>query len=168
MALSNWDTFARKFDGSFSDGSFTSPLGVTVETYKNWLHVKDAFAWQDGGTFIEPFVMSINEGIITYKDVNIVAWHGPQNGVYAVIYTADYKQDKEEDRYKGIITAGIYGGILPASVEDLKHKLNVKHKENFKTEDENYEYETYDLFVPDYIRSMDLTLDLTLVDDDED
>jgi hypothetical protein len=89
-ALSNWDTLALDQDSAPTTGVFTSPLGVEVRIYKNWLYVSDKKAWQKGGEFVEDTVMEIWEGVLTYKDVHIRARTGPKAGVYCVVYTQQY------------------------------------------------------------------------------
>jgi hypothetical protein len=108
MALSNWDTLAVDENGESTNGVFISKLGVSVEFYKNWLYVRDEKAWQDGGRFVSPTVMQIEEGTLSYKDVNIVARRGPQNGVYAVIQTTIYPPTITEDCSKCKVKAKAY------------------------------------------------------------
>jgi len=90
MALSNWDTLAVDETGESTNGVFVSPLGVSVEFYKNWLYVRDRKGWQEGGRFVEPTVMQVDHGSLSYKDVSICAVRGPQNGVYAVVESTIY------------------------------------------------------------------------------
>lgn len=128
MALSNWDTLSLNQDSEPTNGSFTSPLGVEVSVYKNWLYVRDPHAWQEGGRFIEPIVMQIEQGTLTYKDVQIVAIRGPQNGVYAVIWSTQYHDNDEDGNYvpptvTGMIGIGVSGFEEP---EDAKSLDDVK------------------------------------------
>ena len=37
MALSNWDTFAMTHENKSCGGVYTSPQGISVEIYKNWI-----------------------------------------------------------------------------------------------------------------------------------
>lgn len=97
MALSNWDTLAVDENGQSTNGVFVSPLGVSVEFYKNWLYVRDSKGWQEGGRFVEPTVMQIDHASLSYKDVSIRAVRGPQNGVYAVVETTIYPPSVAED-----------------------------------------------------------------------
>lgn len=97
MALSNWDTLAVDENGNSTNGVFISPLGVSVEFYKNWLYIRDAKGWQDGGRFVEPTVMQVEHGTLSYKDIGIIAIRGPQNGVYAVVQTTIYAPSLTED-----------------------------------------------------------------------
>jgi hypothetical protein len=90
MALSNWDTMAVNAKGEPTNGVFTSKLGVTVEIYKNWLYLRDEKAWQEGGRFVKSTVGQIESGVLTYKDVSIVAKRGPQGGVYCVVKSERY------------------------------------------------------------------------------
>lgn len=85
MALSNWDTLAVNQDGDPVAGTLVSPMGVEVAIYKNWLYVRDAKAWREGGAYVADTVMEIREGVIRYLDVDIHAARGPQEGVYAVV-----------------------------------------------------------------------------------
>lgn len=91
MALSNWDTLALNEKGESTNGVFTSPLGVTVEIYKNWLYVRDPKAWQEGGSYVHPVVMEVQKGSFHYKDVQIEAIRGPKNGIYCVVSCTRYQ-----------------------------------------------------------------------------
>lgn len=104
MALSNWDTMAFDHEGKSSNGVFTSPSGVSVGFYKNWLYVRDPKGWTPG-SYTEPTVMQIESGVVQYKDVHISAFRGPQSGVYATVfsYAEDYKS------VTGMIGCGVYG-----------------------------------------------------------
>lgn len=97
MALSNWDTLAVNQTGESTNGVFVSPLGVSVEFYKNWLYVRDKQGWNKGGRFVEPTVMQVEHGVLHYKDVSITAIRGPQNGVYAVVQSTVYPPHLTED-----------------------------------------------------------------------
>jgi hypothetical protein len=97
MALSNWDTLAVDENGESTNGVFVSPLGVSVEFYKNWLYVRDSKAWQEGGRFVSPTVMQVESASLSYKDVSITAIRGPQNGVYAVVQSTIYPPQLTED-----------------------------------------------------------------------
>lgn len=92
MALSNWDTLALNEKGESIGGEFRSPLGVVVRFYKNWLYVNDAVAWVEGGSFVQDTVMQVQTGDFVYKDVRILATRGPQNGIYAAVYTTVYER----------------------------------------------------------------------------
>lgn len=131
MALSNWDTLALNEKGQSISGVFRSPLGIEVEFYKNWLYVRDEKGWSDGA-FMRPTVMEVQEGDIRYKDVEILAFRGPQNGIYAVIWSGS----EFEKTLQGMIGCGVYGfedgdethdpdyiGVLPASIEWFRTKL---------------------------------------------
>ena len=108
MALSNWDTFAVDFDGKEIDGSFTSKLGITVEIYKNWIHILDEKSWNEDSGYVFPIVMKIEEGNIYYKDIHIISKRGPQEGVFVVVHNQIYKDNKNFEDY-GMIGAGVYG-----------------------------------------------------------
>lgn len=138
MALSNWDILAIDHEGNPSNGVFRSSTGVEVEFYKNWLYVRDEAGWTDNG-FMRPTVMQISEGSIRYKDVEIVAFRGPQDGVYAVVWHTHYPKRAEGEPYKpavitGMAGCGVYGysgdvwtGVAPESTQFLAHELNVKY-----------------------------------------
>jgi hypothetical protein len=103
MALSNWDTLALTAEGP-CNGAFTSPLGVTVEIYKNWLYVRDPEAWREG-RYTEPVIMEIQHGEVNYRDVCILAQRGPQNGVYVMVWSG-YEWNPGADMMVG---CGVYG-----------------------------------------------------------
>lgn len=118
MALSNWDTMAFNEKGQPSNGIFTSKLGVRVEFYKNWLYVHDEKAWEDGGAFVRDTVMNVQLGDLQYKDVHITAVRGPQEGIFAVVYSG-YGKDAV-----GMLGCGVYGyhdmewcGVTPKTIE---------------------------------------------------
>lgn len=127
MALSNWATIAINEKGEATEGTFVSPLGVTVEFYKNWLSVCDRRAWEEGGAFTEPHVMHVQHGNLAYKDVRIVAFRGPQFGVYAAIMSG-------YEKFTAMIGCGVNGfddadkwvGVLPESVAWFRAQLNVE------------------------------------------
>lgn len=138
MALSNWDTMALDLESKANTGHLKSPLGVEVEIYKNWLYVRDEHAWQKGGSFINPTVMEIRAGDITYKDVFIKAIRGPQQGIFCVVYYHPFSDEKDEDgnpyhdynKYVGFVGCGVYGydgdkfvGVKPESVKFLQDYL---------------------------------------------
>lgn len=151
MALSNWDLLVLDHDGRPCDGSFTSPEGVEVEFYKNWLYVRDEKSG-GSGSFTRPTVMQIDDGTIRYKDVEIVAVRGPQAGIYAVVWVAHH--DRQE-RGKSVPVTGMAGcavngyrrrvwvGVTPESVEFLRHELNLKGEDG-----------DYVRNVPDVFRSL--------------
>jgi hypothetical protein len=127
MALSNYDTLVIDEKGKSINGVFVSPLGVRVEFYKNWLYVQDERAWQAGGAHVKPTVMEVREGDIKYKDVQILAFRGPQNGIYAVVWNWDHKKDVTS----GMIGCGVYAysgkkfvGVRKQSARWLRKKLN--------------------------------------------
>ncbi|MGH9462244.1 MAG: hypothetical protein ACRD1X_13560 [Vicinamibacteria bacterium] len=126
MALSNWDTLAVDEKGEPSDGRFTSPLGVEVEIYKNWLYVRDEKAWRDGGHFVEPTIMSIDHGQLIYCDVSIYAVRGPKNGIYLAVWTGY----AHEPNWKAMVGIGLYGyddrrwiGVQAADIRYLEVQL---------------------------------------------
>lgn len=104
MALGNWDTFAIDINGKHV-GSFTSPLGVRVIFYKNWLEVKDPTVMFDNESSARDVIIVVNEGKITYRDVEISAIRGPQEGIYAVVHSG-YTYN---GTFQGMIGCGVYG-----------------------------------------------------------
>lgn len=109
MALSNWETLAVNAKGEPINGVFVSKLGVSVEFYKNWLYVRDPKGWLEGGHFIEPTVMKVESCELAYKDVRIIAKRGPQDGIYAVIYSQRFERVPE-------------GGCTACGKQDKVHK----------------------------------------------
>lgn len=115
MALSNWDTMAVSDKGESIDGVYTSPSGIVVEFYKNWLYVRDQKSWTEESGWAEPTVMQVESGTLTYKDVHILALRGPQNGVFAAIWTEKYDEEGEGDKKRvvkkvtGMVGCGVYG-----------------------------------------------------------
>lgn len=102
MALSNWDTLAIRSDGDIY-GVLTTPAGVEVEIYKNWLYVRDPDAWREG-RFTAPTIMEVTSGEITYRDLTVNAWRGPQNGVF-VVAIAGWR----ENPTAVMVGCGVYG-----------------------------------------------------------
>lgn len=160
MALSDWDLLVLDHDGKPCDGSFTSPEGVEVEFYKNWLYVRDE---KSGGSdsFTRPTVMQIDDGTIRYKDVEIVAVRGPQAGIYAVVWVTHYGR---QERGKPVPVTGMAGcavngylrrvwvGVTPESVEFLRHELNVKYAHSSRVPE--WQRGEYVRDVPDVFRSL--------------
>lgn len=130
MALSNWDTLALNEKGESIGGAFRSPLGVVVRFYKNWIYVNDAKAWVEGGRFVQDTIMEVRSGDFHYKDVQVLAVRGPQDGIYAAVYTTVYEKpsdgcdkckvargkhhaagcvDKIETYVLGMVGCGVYG-----------------------------------------------------------
>jgi len=62
MALGNWCELSFDDEGKRSNGMFTSPAGVTIEQYKNWLYVRDGKSWRPESGFFVPVVMEIHTG----------------------------------------------------------------------------------------------------------
>lgn len=107
MALSNWDTLAVNEKGEAINGVFTSPMGVTVEFYKNWLYVRDEKGWVEGGAFVKPTVMEVQHGYFTYKDVHIIAARGPQGGIFACVWSGS--EWAKPSTVTGMVGCGVYG-----------------------------------------------------------
>lgn len=105
MALSDYDTLAINHTGAATNGSFISPLGVSVDLYKNWIYVRDPDAWQPGA-YVRPTIMEIQDGFIRYRDVTIVAMRRikPTRSIFALAYSG-YNYDSS---YSGMVgVAGI-------------------------------------------------------------
>lgn len=105
MALSNWDDWSVDDKGKSCSGEFTSNAGVRIAVYKNWLYVYDEKAWEENSGFAKPVIMNIDEGHLQYKDVHIVAIRGPQEGVFAAVWSGY----EHLDNFKGMIGCGVYG-----------------------------------------------------------
>jgi len=135
MALSNYDSLALNEKGEPINGVITSPLGVTVEIYKNWLYIRDNKAWKKNGYFVKPTVMQINSGDITYQDLHILALRGPQGGIYVIVYY----MDKEYNPH-GMIGCGVcayiddknhrtrFAGVTKKCLSWFKKELNKKQE----------------------------------------
>jgi hypothetical protein len=172
MALSNWDTISANEKGESISGFWKSPQGVGVEIYKNWMYIHDEKAWTESGCFTKPIIMQIEEGVMNYKDVQIVAFRGPQNGIYLVVSHTRYPKYKGKVKTVGMIGIGCYGykgdkfvGVLPSSVDWFMKMLNATHKEvmigsktcgDGKWEETEYEYETETIIIPNCFRKIDL------------
>ena len=138
MALSNWDTMAFALDGQPIAGTFTSPSGVVVSVYKNWIYVEDDKAWTEGSGYSHPVVLEVQEGRLTYKDVDMVAIRGPQTGVFVFAAShpigPDGKRDHKTDI--GMLGIGVYGyddrgefvGVTQETLDWLRAKLSEKVK----------------------------------------
>ncbi len=126
MALSNWDTISVDLSGKPTNGSFVHD-GTNVEVYKNWIYIHDEQAWREG-RYTDSCILEIHEGRMSYRDIEISAVRGPQDGIYLACWA--YDRDKPDaERLTGMIGCGVYGyegdsdkwiGVQPASVEFLK------------------------------------------------
>lgn len=103
MALSNWDTLAVDHKKQSTNGVFVTPLGVRVEVYKNWLYVHDEAVQKNNDPYSGDVVMEVQEGKFTYRDLDIKAVRGPNDGIYALCWTG-YHDDVEF-----MLATGIYG-----------------------------------------------------------
>lgn len=123
MALSSWDTLAFTIGGP-SVATLTTPMGVTVEIYKNWLYVRDPESWRTGATHRTPVVMQAERGDFVYQDLWVDSVRGPQCGVFMV---AGY--GNRMDPKHALAGCGVYGwasgggekyiGVSQESVEFL-------------------------------------------------
>ena len=148
MALSNWDVVAWDEKGKPCEGVLHTPDGVIVEIYKNWVSVMDASAydaWNDEHkAFIRPYIMNIDEGVLSYKNIRIFVKRGKQNGVYVVaIY-----HNVETDVIKAIYGVGCYGfdendeyvGVKKETIEDfIKWLKKLKEEYGIPYIPENFE-----------------------------
>ena len=107
MAFGNYADFAVNEKGERCLAIIKSPLGVEVEIYKTWLYVRDERAWVEGGGYIKPTVMRVEEGRFHYKDVSIIAKRGPQSGVYAVVFWIIRSPEPIYDVF-GMAGCGVY------------------------------------------------------------
>jgi hypothetical protein len=78
--------------------------------------------------------MEIQSGNLTYKDVNIYAERGPQNGIYCVVCAPAYINKKKDEKPNAMLGIGCYGynndewiGVRSGSVDFLAGmvKLNI-------------------------------------------
>jgi hypothetical protein len=134
MALSNWDTLAINRDGHATTGDLTTPKGVVVEIYKNWIHITDnKTKFPDGA----PLSFSIDHGKITYRDLNVYAERGPQDGVFLIAWWSDWQEAPEPKIiWDGIVAVGCYGfsgdewiGVEEESVKFLSEMIERAHQE---------------------------------------
>jgi hypothetical protein len=103
MSLSDYNTLALNEQGdSITSGRIVSPQGVVAVFFKDWLDIEDESS-RKNGDFVKPLVMRIYNGDLSYKDLTILAFRGPQDGVYAIAYHTD-----EENRERGMIGCGTY------------------------------------------------------------
>lgn len=125
MARSDYATLTVDEKGNPTSGSFVSPSGVQVESYKTWLYIRDVKAWTEGCGYSEPTVMEVRSGSIDYKDIHILAVDGgPQGGIYFAVWSG-WGED-----LKAMIGIGVYGyddslgpnwiGITQESMEHLR------------------------------------------------
>lgn len=120
MALGNWATFSINEKGEVAESQFVSPAGVIVEIYKNWLYVSDAMAWDNSSNYNKPVIMEIRQGELTYKNLNIFAMRGPQDGIYAIIYNNSVGlMGCGVDAYDG----GVFVGVRPSSIDWFRKEL---------------------------------------------
>lgn len=118
MALSNWDTLAVDQEGKPCGGSFVFPSGISVDIHKNWIYVNDPKAWRKGSGYVEPVVMQVEEGKITYQEIHIQAIRGPKNGIYFTAWHTEYPDYKidagnvqiaEGSKLQDPVTVGMVG-----------------------------------------------------------
>lgn len=181
MTLSNWDTMTMDVKGKTLPGEWTSPGGVKIEFYKNWIHIHDEKGWQESeASYTKPIVMHVTEGVFHYKDVQVVALRGPQSGIFAAAWHTEYaKQKKGSKEYipptiTGIIGCGLYGytnrgrwiGVTKTSLRWFMKQLNKQEtsidevsswsSDTKKTTYKKYKTRSHVLDVPDEFRKLNL------------
>ena len=130
MALSNWDIFAMDHNGNPTNGKFMSPLGIEVEIYKRWAHIKDKDAWVgDGYGRPEPYIMQLYESRMNYRDISIASIFKSYT-----IYLAVWSGDEDEETFTGMVGIGTngysykgeYTGVAQKQIDRLHRFLNTK------------------------------------------
>jgi len=178
MSLSSWDTLAVDENGNSTNGVFESFQDVKVEIYKNWLHIIDKKAWAKNCGYTKNVIAVINEGDLSYKDVNIIAIQGPQKGIYCVVWSQKYEEgSNKKPELRGMVGCGVNGykgekwvGVSSKSLEWFRKKLTDKvkftctyttyihgNKEKVKVEKGKHTSLTYKLDIPDELRFVNLT-----------
>ena len=134
MALSNWATMAIMLNSTIINTVDvdwpTSPSGILVEIYKNWLYVHDeASPERPNNRFMHPTVMSVEHGSVVYADWHNEARRGPQDGVYVVAWFSDLNPDPNEASplVRGFVGCGVDGydgkewvGVRATSLDFLR------------------------------------------------
>jgi len=122
-----YDTLALNEKGESVNGIYVSPYGIEVEFYKNWIYIRDEKGHDEDVSFSNNVVMEFHEGLITYKDTNIVSVRGPQNSICAVIWSG-YGKD-----VTGMIGVSCYGydkdkwvGVNEDTINHLKNEFLLK------------------------------------------
>lgn len=143
MALSNWDTFTMTHEGKPCGGVFTSPQGVSVEIYKNWIYLRDK-DWNKVKDWSP--VMEIYDSRTHYKDVNIASKF-INHTIYVATWSG-YDYDKSVHGMVGIGTMGYdvkgkYVGVTEKHITRLKKFLNEKSI-------------IYSVEIPDILKNIDL------------
>jgi len=141
MALSNWDTLCFNHKGEVCEGKFTSPMGIIVEVYKNWLHIKDEYAHRENPHVMsKPVIAKIETGELRYMDVSIKCefqsnfddssddpedWHSDCNRILYCIWNS---YDGEPD-FTGICGVACMADMDSNDIEALKIFLQDKDKD---------------------------------------
>jgi hypothetical protein len=102
MSLGNYASLALNEKGERIEPTITSPAGITLDIYKNWLNIEDPEAWLEKGRFIKPIVLLARYGQFSYQDLYVQALRGPQDGIYVVAYYLD-----QEYEPRGMIGCGV-------------------------------------------------------------
>ena len=111
MALSNYDILSINHNSESINGVLTSKIGIQVEIYKNWLYVHDTVAWQKEIAYTHPCIMKIQNGNLTYKNVQIYAERGPQGGIYCIAITPLWPNKDKKEKLNVMVGIGCYGYI---------------------------------------------------------
>ncbi len=101
MACLDYDTRMVDCRGRYVQ-KFTSPCGVVVQIYKNWVDVSDRKAWRARSGFTGGLVMRVTEGRLDYQDVSLAARLGPQRGIYAAVWLRAGSRSKS-----GVVGCGV-------------------------------------------------------------
>ena len=127
MALSNWDTLCFNHKGEVCEGKFTSPMGIVVEAYKDWLYVKDKQTWRKG-VYTNNIVMEVNSGELQYYDVRIrCEFQSSIDDVsedYSRILFAIWSGFESSDDFTGIIGVACFADMNKQDIEALQIFLN--------------------------------------------
>lgn len=150
MALSNWDSLGirvkqqKPIDEVAEYGKITL-ADVTIELYKNFLILTDkTVQMRDPHSHL----LRIDMGELEYKDVNILALRGPQQGIYSIVWTGS----EYNNTIDGAVLCGVYGfnqndefvGVTKESLKWFMRQLKAQGDDSR-------------LFVPDAFKNLDLT-----------
>jgi hypothetical protein len=131
MALGNWEYRVWDAQGRRQAGRTCLASSLTnITVYKNTLDIEDPEAWarKRKPRFTQPVVRIIERGgWYDYRDFHILAYRGPQNGLYGAIWTYDPEP-------RGAFFAGVEAyddktcariDLLPKSAEWFVRRLNM-------------------------------------------
>jgi len=96
MALGNWTAIVIDQDGKSHRGDLTSPLGVTISVYKNWLTIEDKLAWRPTSGYTPTVVGDVFSGRFHYQDVHFVVQRDDyQQSMYFAVWVPAYHDDEQ-------------------------------------------------------------------------